>query len=290
MNKFYIYKQTRKIAADTLYRALDYTLNTRKKISEVAFRDLWLNELRKHKDIFDDGWYLPPTHGIAVLFASTAHPKRADFVNLRPEKFWPRNDIYLDKKTGYTYLYASPTDRKTGVIGDIAINIYFGENNKIKNHLKVSVDIEKQIFKYTKQGMTFSDIFNFADSLITKKGLRNNIVSITNPDGVNIGHTIPASYENWNKKELKILKNANSDWTTFKDLISNKRRFLSRSERLKIVPGMGFTLEPALKNIADDTIPMTMFHQAAFFKKDGKKELLTNFDKIFKLCGMDYML
>jgi hypothetical protein len=290
MNKLDVCKATRKISSDTLYTALNQVLNANEAIAEVQFRDLWLKELRKYKEIFPDGWYTPPPHGIVVLFASDANPKRADFVNLRPEEYWPREDIFLNRENGYAYLFASPTNRATGLVGDFSINIYFGKDEDTKTHLKNSVKLEREIFEFIQPGMSFSDVFNFADNLITKNGLRNNIISITNPDGVNIGHTIPASYEDWTEEELESLRQADKDWRTFKNSISKKRSFLSRREDLRVMPGMAFTIEPALKNISNENIPMTMFHQVALIKENGEKELLTNFDEIFKLTGMDYML
>lgn len=71
---------------------------------------------------------------------------------------------------------------------------------------------------------------------------------------------------------------------------SKKRVFESIHSSLKVKPGMAFTIEPGVKVVADETIPMTMFHQTVIVNENGEKELLTNFDEIFKLVGMDYML
>lgn len=289
-SKLDICKETRKLAADSLRVALAKLLNQTNQISEVDLRNAWLSELRKHKTIFPNGWYMPPPHGVVVLFASKNHQKRADFTNLRPEEYWPREDIFIDKSNGFVYLFASPTHTQTGLVGDFSINIYLGNDVRTKNHLKRSVKLGRQIFSFIKIGMTFSDIFQFADRLIKKAGLRNNIISLTDPDGINIGHTIPASYEDWTSKELKRLRRAYTDWVTFKNVISKKRRFLSIREYLKVTPGIAFTIEPALKNISDENIPMTMFHQTVLVRENGEKELLTNFEEIFKLVSMDYML
>lgn len=290
MNKLDIVKQTRKIAADTLFVVLEQTLKENNPVSEAEFRDKWLLEMQKHKQIFGSGWYTPPPSGIVVLFASKTNPKRADFTNLRPKEFWPRDDIFLDIESGYAYLFASPTHRQSGLIGDFSINIYLGNEEKIKKQLKKSVKIIDEIFNFIKTNISFSDIFKFADNTIAKNGLRNNIVSITNPDGVNMGHTIPASYEDWTEEELKKLRNADNDWISFKDIISKKRIFESIHSSLKVKPGMAFTIEPAVKVVRDNSIPMTMFHKIAFIRENGEKELLANFDQIFKLCGMNYML
>jgi hypothetical protein len=53
---------------------------------------------------------------------------------------------------------------------------------------------------------------------------------------------------------------------------------------------LAFTIEPrAIKN-NEPQIPILYFHTIAMFNEDGKKELLTGFDKIFKLVGMDYLV
>lgn len=288
--KLEVCKKTRKIAADTLTISLDQLLKNGQPISEVNLRDKWLEQMRKNSNIFPDGWYEPPPRGIVVLFASKENLKRADFVNLRPTQYWPKKDIFLDKNDGYAYLFASPTSRETGLAGDFAINIYLGNDLKIKNHLKTSLKIDRQIFEYIKMGMTFSEIFQFADSLIRKNGQRNNIVSITDPDGVNIGHTIPSVYEGWSTEELESLKMADKNWNKFKDNLSKKRRFLSPKQDQKVEAKMAFTIEPALKVISQEAIPMTMLHHLVLIKEHGQKELLTNFDEIFKSIGMNYML
>src|SRR5436309_1790576 len=113
LNKLEVCKQTRKIAANSLYNALSSLLNAKQSISEVLLRDVWLTEMRKNKNIFQDGWYDPPPHGIIVLFGDDKNVERVNFKSVRPEKFWPRENIFLDKKNGIAFLYASPVDKKT---------------------------------------------------------------------------------------------------------------------------------------------------------------------------------
>lgn len=125
---------------------------------------------------------------------------------------------------------------------------------------------------------------------IKKNGLRNNIISVNAKDGENIGHTIPTSYEDWSKEEFNIVQTAEKNWDTFKKMLSKKRIFESIHSSLKVKPGIAFTIEPGVKVVVDETIPMTMFHQTVLIHENGEKEWLTNFDEIFKLVGMDYML
>lgn len=61
MDKFEVGKTTRKIAAQSLAKALQTLLKESEPISEINLRDAWLKELRTHKTIFPNGWYTPPT-------------------------------------------------------------------------------------------------------------------------------------------------------------------------------------------------------------------------------------
>src|SRR3989344_4419463 len=97
LNKLEICKQTRKFAADSLHKALKKLLESNTPISEVMFRDAWLSEMRKDATIFPDGWYDPPPHGIGIVFGTISEPDRINFPVLRKEKFWPRNDVFLDR-------------------------------------------------------------------------------------------------------------------------------------------------------------------------------------------------
>lgn len=282
-------QEIRAIASDSLFIVLQKLLAKDTPISETLLRDNWLLEMQKDNRIFPKGWYEPPPFGITVLFA-THTSNRADFTNLRPKAYWPRDDVFLDRKEGYAYLFASPTARETAIAGDFSLNIYFGKNPTIIDHIKKSLEVDFKVYEFAQVGKTFSEVFLYAASLIEKLGMRNNIVSVTDPDSLNIGHTIPFSYEDLSKHELEVLQSAEKNWDDFTSLISKKRRFVNKREPLLIKSGMAFTVEPALKVIADNSIPMTMFHNTAVFHKNGQKELLRNFNEIFKLVGMNYML
>lgn len=136
IDKFEICKATRKIAADALYKTLKKLRASDKNISEVMLRDEWLAEMRKNRNIFPDGWYLPPPHGMIVLFADEDHVERFNYKNARWESSWARDDIFMDRKTGIIFCYASPVDKKSGTIGDFSLTLYFGKNPEIKQLLQ----------------------------------------------------------------------------------------------------------------------------------------------------------
>lgn len=170
------------------------------------------------------------------------------------------------------------------------MSVYLGKKQKIKDHLKLCYELDKQIFDNTRIGMKLSDNARFAHKLYQEHGLTNNIASPTDPTGTNVGHTIPVSYEDWSHDELNILKNGDKNWLAVCNMISKKRKFENMQETLQIKPGMAFTIEPRPQVLNDQSIPMVFFHTIALFHEDGSKEHLTQFDEIFKLTNMDYLL
>lgn len=287
-NKLDICRKTRKWAAKTLVISLRKLLKSGKSISEVDFRDSWLSELRKNPDIFPDGWYIPPPYGVTVLFSSEDDTARTNFESFRWEKYWPSQLSYFIRNKGILVAYASLVDRKTITIGDFGLTLYFGKNRSIKNHFRNILDSQKNIFDYAKIGMSFKEVYGLAEKIFKKMKLSNDWwLNITDPSGRNIGHTIPGIFEGWSKKETDLLNKTNIDWQRKADIISKKRIFISPPEKFIIQPNSAFTIEHRLKS--SKNLPVIWFHTIAIFDKNGKKELLTDFDEIFALTNMNYM-
>lgn len=289
MDKLQIIKSTRKIAADTLFIVLKEAIQNSGSISEAEFRDKWLAQLRKHSEILPSGWYEPPPFGFGVLFADLHNLQRVSYDNLRLEKNWPQENIFLDKKNGLAYLFASPVDKQSGIIGDFGITIYFGNNNPIINHLKTYLEISKEIFNFATLGMSFAKVYEYAEELFKRNGLSNQVLSFTDPSKINFGHTIPSTEIDWSEEEIEVIKG--EDWNKIKDSVSNRRIFVNKVQNFKIKQGVAFTIEPRLKALNNPNLPILLsFHTIGLFYENGKKELLTGFDEIFKLAGMDYLL
>src|SRR6266498_842465 len=143
LNKLEICKKTRKFAARSLYTVLKKLLESQKPISEVTLRDAWLAEMRKNKNIFSEGWYSPPPYGMAVIIGGNGKDSRRNYKSLRPAENWPKDNVFLDKRSQHLYAYASPVDRKTGIIGDFAISLYFGDDLETKHFLKMCFMLDK---------------------------------------------------------------------------------------------------------------------------------------------------
>lgn len=289
MDKLEICKRTRQIASNTLFASLQKALSSSKPFSEAEFARVWLENLRMHQDIFSDGWYIPPPHGIGVLFGEVDRDSRQNYKSLRPQEMWPNDQILLGDKNEMLYFYCSPVDRKSGIIGDFGLSIYLGNDKKVKQHLKVYFVINRKIFDFIKVGMSFSQVYDFAETVFKDYGVSNKVTSITDPSGKpDIGHTAPGLLEGFTPDEIATLESNN--WQSVSTMISKKRKFVNPVEEASYEKGMAVTLEPRLVIANDAGIPMASFHTIVLIKEDGSKELLTNFEEIFKLVGMDYML
>jgi hypothetical protein len=224
-----------------------------------------------------------------VLFGTENKNSRQNYRSLRPKEIWPRDDIFLETPNQMAYLFASPVDKESGIIGDFGLSIYLGNKNEIKNHLRLCLQINNKIFNYIEIGMPFSMVYGYAMDLIAKYGLTNEITSTTDPTGKDIGHTIPTSYEKWNDDELQVFNKGEINWPEITDMISKKRIFVNPTEKTVYQKGMALTLEPRLTVKDNPEIPMASFHTIVIIHGDGTKELRTDFEEIFSVLGMDYM-
>lgn len=287
ISKLELCKRIRSYAAESLYKVLREVLADPNSVSEAAFRDNWLEKLRRHPNIFPNGWYEPPPHGIGVLFATDDNPHRASPKSIRPQEYWPKDNISLNKNKGILFLYASPiTKDDSGIIGDFGLTIYLGKNSKIVNHLKNSHEVLFEVFNSIQIGTRFADIAKTAKKVLAEKNLFSELVSPSDPTGTNIGHTIPGSYEDFTIEEQKIIQSR--DWDQVKNLIRAKRVFVNEAESFTVKPNLAFTLEPRPET-NDKTLPTVWFHSLVVIDENGRKQLVTGFSKIFSLTGMDYM-
>lgn len=278
--KLEIVKSTRRIAVDTLSICLKEILSTEKPISEVDLRDRWLRELQKHNNIFSTGWYDPPPSGIIVLFATDDDLARVYEPSARLESAWPRRNRFLDREKGIALVYASPVDRATGMIGDFSMTLYFGKNQAVHDHLKRCIALDQEIFDQVQVGMKLSDVAKVSLELIEKNNFKNIIVAVNDPTGTNVGHTIPFLDEEMNENEAAIFQS--SDFSKIKEMISKKRKFVNLKEDMEIRPGMAFTIEPRPVALDNPKLPMTSFHTICLIKENGEKELLMEFEKVFR--------
>jgi hypothetical protein len=284
MDRLDVCIRTRKLAASCLAETLRVVLERTEPVSEQEMCAMWLAALRRHSDIFPDGWYAPPPHGMFVQFGTATDPGRVNQTNNRVPKAWPRTDIFLDRDVGILSAYASPVDRQTGMIGDFGILLYFGRNEAVAELFRRTLTIDAQVFEQLEVGMTFAEVANQTLTGIARAGMANTIASTSDSAGTNIGHTLPAADTGWSEAEKSVI--AGADWEKAAALISSRRQFLNILEETTITPTMAHTLEPRPGVPGRLDLPMVNLHTAVIWR-DGKKQHLTDFDELFELAGMD---
>lgn len=288
-DKLQICKDTRKIASESLANVLKDALLSKSKISEADFANKWLGQLRKNKEIFPEGWYIPPPHGMGVLFATETNFDRISFKSLRDKKYWPKKNVFLNRQKGYLNFYYSPVSKNDYIIGDFGLTVYLGKQERIKKHLRNSLKVIKKVYDEAKLDMKLKDFYQISKDIFLENNVVNNWwVSINDPTGINTGHSIPSTFGNWLTKETKIFNEG--DWNKIAQTISKKRIFVNSVEKTKIAKNCAFTIEPRLKSKKDKNLPIAFYHTIVLFKSNGQKELLTGFENIFKLAKMDYIL
>ncbi len=280
-------RRTRLIASQSCLYALQKVLRIEKKVSEVQFRNKWIKDMYRFKDIIPEGWYDPPLFGMGILFADENHLERINYSTLRDKKYWPKADSFI-KRDGLGYIFASPFIwiDDTPIIGDFGLSFYMGSNPKIIDHFQKCFYIQNSLINAISIGMTFSQIHKKSTELMLNYGLVNNVYSTTDKSLINIGHTIPFIDRNLNKEEQDNIMSEDPD--KIHKVISQARTFMNQDTDDQISENCAFTIEPRITSISDKTLPMCSFHMIVQFN-DGKKEVLRNFDGIFNLLGMDWI-
>ena len=268
--------RTRKIASDILTESLKNI----EGLSEVKIREKILTEIKKHTNIFPEGYYNPPPFGTVVL-ADQKPFKRLKYDSLRNPDFWSKENSFVEKES-VVMIYLSPVDRKTNMIGDIGLTIYAGNNQEIKKHIKKSYNATLSIAKHAEVGMTFSELCEFAKNLFEGSVRPTKWIAISSDPNqtMNLGHTIPGSFE-----DNLFFGNT---FEEIKENIRVKRIPFIDTENFKIPATCAFTVESRLEDFNNPDLPSVHFHFMVCFDKK-KKIILENYDKIFSMVGMDYM-
>jgi len=248
-------------------------------LSELGIKEKIASEIQNHNEIFPEGWYNPPPAGISVILDQKPF-KRLQYDNLRQPVFWPRADLIFEKET-VAMVYCSPIDRKTGMLADIGLTIYRGENGAIKQHIKNSYQAILAIAKHAEVGMKFSGLCAFASNSFENKFRTTRWTTKSSPNtNMNLGHTIPGSFEN------NFI--FGETYEEIKEAIRTKRIQVNEVENFQIPETCAFTIESRLEDANDPNMPSSYFHFIVCFDK-GKKTILENYSQIFSTVGMDYM-
>lgn len=281
-------RKTREIASKSCSYVLKKVLNTNNKYTETQFRDTWLGELNKSKNIVSHGgWYDPPQFGIGVLFGNETDHQRVNYPSLRPKKYWPKRSNYF-QKNGIGYLFASPYSwlGNIPIIGDFGFTFYTGRNNKIIDHYKYCWYVVDKIIEQIKIGMSYRQLYMLTLDTLSKFHLSNTITSTTDKSGTDVGHCVPFIDRDPNLKELQLIKSENKK--NIHKIINKARIFINAEEKYKVDDYSALTFEPRLISSIDRFLPMFSFHTIIQFVS-GKKIVISNMDEILKLLNMQWI-
>lgn len=269
-------EETRKTGADILAATVAGIYGK----TEAVARDEILAGLGQRPGLFPKGWYDPPPGGVAVLSAEAPY-ERLQFETLRSEKYWPSEKVTIGTES-VTMVYISPVDRRTGMLGDIGLTLYAGEDNMVREHIRSCRDLLVEAAEAIKVGMKFSDVWRASGELFEKKGQKmiGWMTTYHDPLKINLGHTVPGSYG-----DGSVLGDT---FESTREAIRSRRIYFNEQESFVIPETCAVTLEVRLTD-KEKKLPNTFFHVIVIFSK-GERRVLTNFDDIFRASGMDYML
>ena len=247
-----IFNRARNIATSSLIKTLDELFGL-EGVKEKDLAARWLSNMKEDRDIYAAGWYCPPPKGMAVLTG-----KRLNFDSLRNEKYWP-NDTVIDWKEGYLYAYCSPVDKLSGLIGDMSVTLYFGEDEKVKNHFRNCRRAAEEIFEDLAKVKDPCELYRDSLKIFNDKGLLSNVISATDSSPSNLGHTFTYLKDKKDKKELSK-----------EDIgqLSHDRRFLNGEDDFEFEEGMQFTIEPQLLSLEDKDLFKVTHHFVVQKRKD----------------------
>jgi hypothetical protein len=249
--------------------------------SERSLCDKWLRTLGISGSVCAEGWYRPPPGGACVLIGQPEDGfTRLNYDSLRTPAFWSSDRLSL-RDDSLVYVYASPFDRQTGLIGDIGLTLYRGDNEGIWAHLSACMEVTTRVATFAEIGMELREVFDYAVEQMKTVHLINK-TSSTKSGVANIGHTVPWSYGSYPDEVKRCLEGDNS--RDIRDLISGGRVSINAEAALAIAPTMAITIEP---QIASEAAPLCSYHLIVSFV-EGKRIISPSFAQLFKAFAMDH--
>lgn len=122
--------------------------------SESELADALIREVANLPNVFDGGWYDPPVDGVSVLHSNPQDNfERSRFDTLRNQSYWP-SSVQTRGLDSVTIIYVSPVN-SNGIIGDWGATLYTGNDLKIRNHLKLCLQIVEELADYSEVGMEY---------------------------------------------------------------------------------------------------------------------------------------
>jgi len=218
--------------------------------TEKEFCDIWTKNLGEHDNIIGS-WYDPPNGGMACLAGPAKFNSRVTFKSLRGSENLP-SDTRIDTNNGMVYVYSSPVGAQgtNTRLGDISITKYYGNDDAVKKHLKNSHDAVSEVIELLNHIKTPQELYEKTRQVFALYGLRlYDHNSITDPTGINLGHTFP---------EIKLTTSVLDE--VARKMISGSRKFINAKGGWEFENDQQFTIEPRLVSMRDDNLPLATKH------------------------------
>jgi hypothetical protein len=280
------YIKMRQKAARIFASALKNLLNS----SEKQFSDRMLALHQTDPELFTSGWYDPPAGGVFALFGHPPEYHRLRGGSMRMPGSWPRDDlIFNDESVGM--IYNSPVHKSSGLIGDYAATVYLGKSKGIQKHFVDCLQLFENIAEAAQVGMEFREYYQEAQQIMNKTDFSilpwphvRSPEDVNQDLDINFGHTIPWTHAVQTIEEEATIATGNMD--VLKNLTSKKRLFASMLETFRIPPTIAFGVDFRIVKRNRPDLPPVYFYPAVIFN-NGKKQIISNLDSIFKVTGMD---
>ncbi|GAB3496180.1 hypothetical protein GCM10027521_45930 [Amycolatopsis cihanbeyliensis] len=197
-----------------------------------------------------DGWYTPPLMGMSVLFATAADPSRVNFRTFRDKNSFVSART-LDPDNGIVLGYASNVHRRTGLPGDFATTVYLGREPRVRDHFARAREACREMISAVSSGSTAGDLHAAALDALARRGLSGTTHSDTDPDGHNVGHSLP---------RLPVGPLGRTLRPEQIDKLRHDRLFVRRGGEWGLASVEQFTVEPQVVSPEDPTLPKIMLH------------------------------
>ncbi|MFA5750888.1 MAG: hypothetical protein WCX79_01830 [Candidatus Paceibacterota bacterium] len=252
-------------------------LEGKKGVSEILFRDLWLEKARSTSALTKNGWYTPPPDGIAILFGSDEDVERINFDSLRKKENWP-SEKEIDWERGLLFAYSSFVDVKTGILGDFDITLYFGKDERVINHFRLCHKATREVIDELRLINSSKSLFETSQKIFSKYGLRNSVISVSDSVSLDLGHSVPMI------NPLDIQDRILSSELIEK--IRSERKFINNHSDWLLNGEEQFTIEPQFLSIENDELPQVCLHYLVKKKKDGGLIISNENDELLREYGL----
>ncbi len=258
----------RTIVVDSLRKVLK-ELHGKDSVSEHRLKHAWLEEIRGNGNLTVNGWYSPPSAGMAVLSCQDDTPERSHFQTFRDPQFFASSDN-IDWSSSSIIFYASNIDLDSGLPADFATTVYFGNNKSIRRHFRDSFGACSTLLSELDNVQVGQELYGRMEDILAARGLTGRTWSSTDND-YNFGHTLPrlnaaqglssACHEQVRTDPSPAMSAAVTDFGA--EAMRTARKFLSRQSELDLLSGVQFTIEPQCISLLDEKMPKVMIHYVA---------------------------